>query len=174
MGALGALLGVEVPELSGLEGATGKALFWMRDPEGPPGLDPAIRTLLDTMEPPRPRRQQTESDLILLITRVTVVAEAKLGAPGARINAWRRSTPGIVRDYQRFATTQGLALFRPHFNWEADGHRFYQLMRVLLVATALGQRLGTVARLIAIVNARNHNTSGESHEAKFQTRSERC
>jgi hypothetical protein len=169
-GMLTAMLATEVPEWRTTKSAHVRVLFWGRDAEGPEGVDPQVQGMLDTMEPwgRGGRRQQTEPDVTLITDTTVVIIEGKLGAIGAGVNAWKRSTPGMRAECQEFVKDQRLDCIESQFDWNRHGPRFYQLLRNWILATALGRRLGKSARLIAVVNAENKNKNGLSHTAEFE------
>jgi hypothetical protein len=167
---LTAVLATEIPEWRTTKPAGVRVLFWGRDAEGPEGADPKLQEILDVMEPwgRGGRRQQTEPDVMVIADTTVVIIEGKLGAIGARVNAWTRSHGGMRAEYQQFVTDHHLDCVQPRFDWDRDGPRFYQLLRNWILAQALGQSLGKTARLVGVVNAENRNRSGLSHADEFE------
>ena len=71
------------------------------------------------------------------------------------------------RDYLKFMNRFSVRLFNDSFDFESGGNRFYQLFRNYLLGAALSQRWGVRFWLLAIVNSKNANLDGVSHETEF-------
>jgi hypothetical protein len=147
------------------------ALFWGRNPENAGAVDKNLKSTLDQMEPwgKDGLKQQTEPDLIVRCRSAIIIVESKLGRPGECVNAWGREKPGIPKDYQAFAERLPSRCFVNEWDWERDGVRFYQLMRNWLLANAMAQVSNAVPYLLAVVNDKNLNRRGSSHEEEFDS-----
>ena len=132
-------------------------------------IDATVQEALNEIEPwgRDGRRQQTETDVMLRGPSDLVMVECKLGVPGKPVKAWTRSRPGMRGDYLKFMNQFGGRLFNDSFDFEFDGNRFYQLFRNYLLGAALLQRWKVRFWLLAVVNAKNTNLDGVSHEAEF-------
>ncbi|MBE9515085.1 MAG: hypothetical protein IMY79_02985 [Chloroflexi bacterium] len=132
-------------------------------------IDVTVQEALNEIEPwgRDGRRQQTETDVTLRGPSDLVMVECKLGMPGKPVKAWSRSSPGMRGDYLKFLDRFGVRLFNDSFDFESGGNRFYQLFRNYLLGAALSQRWGVRFWLLAVVNSRNTNLGGVSHETEF-------
>ena len=152
---------------------TYKIWFWGHDASIPSQvIDSEIQETLDQMEPwgKGGIPQQTEPDVILRGKRHIIMVECKLGKQRQRVKAWQRSSPGMRPEYSAFIDRKGFGnLFKPSFNYERDGNRFYQLFRNYLMGAALASRWHTTFSLLTIVNALNRNLEGRSHESEFKS-----
>ena len=145
-----------------------QTLYWHRPWDVPEPL-PEIKAALDRVEPwgKMGGRYQTETDVILKGQRYLVMVECKLGKPGTGVRAWERRSKGrISPSYEE--PLRGLLSDKE--NWEATMHRFYQLLRHLVLAYELCRPTGwpLEPHLLAIVNELNVNRDGKPHAAEFE------
>jgi len=143
-----------------------QVLYWYRPWDV---ADPLaeIRLALNQVEPWRKigGRFQTETDVILKGRRYLVMVEGKLGKPGAQIRPWERagssSVPASFEAPLR-------ALLADRVDWQKTMHRFYQLLRHLVLANALGRSevWNLEPHLLAIVNGLNRHAR-RTHADEF-------
>ena len=145
-----------------------QTLYWHRPWDGPEPL-PEIKAALDRVEPwgKMGGRYQTETDVILKGQRYLVMVECKLGKPGTRVRAWERGSKGRIPPSYEEPLRDLLADME---KWEATMHRFYQLLRHLVLAYELCRPTGwpLEPHLLAIVNELNVNRDGKPHAAEFE------
>jgi hypothetical protein len=140
-----------------------QALYWYRPWDKSEPL-PEINDALRQIEPRK--GYQTEMDIMLKGRRYLVVVKASLGKPGAQLRTWERtgslSVPSIYKE--------SLAgLLADMSTWETTMRRFYQLLRVLLLANELArpERWNLEPHLLAIVNNLNRQARNYSHAQEF-------
>ena len=96
------------------------------------------------------------------------MVECKLGRPGTHVRAWERggSDRPIPPSYEEPLRD----LLADMGKWETTMHRFYQLLRHLVLARELCRPDGwpLEPHLLAVVNALNVNRDGESHAVEFE------
>jgi hypothetical protein len=137
-----------------------QVLYWHRPWDAAEPL-PEIKAALKRAEPWR--GYHTEVDVILKGQRTLVMVECK---PGAHVRAWERgSKRPIPSSYQEPLRD----LLADMGKWEATMHRFYQLLRHLVLAHELCRpdEWPLEPHLLAVVNALNVNRDGEPHAREF-------
>lgn len=147
-----------------------RVYFWGRLAQrGCPQIDCDIQEVLNEIEPWGwdGVKQQTEPDIILRGNHLIII-ECKLGKPGEKIKAWKRSTESMRKEYREFLASFECSLFNDTFDFEIDGNRCYQLFRNYLLGAVLSLKWGIDYSLVAIVNDRNSNLDGNSHESEFE------
>ena len=141
-----------------------QVLYWHRPWDSAEPL-PEIGAALKRAEPWR--GYHTEADVILKGQRYLVMVACKLGKPGARVHTWERGSKGrIPPSYEE--PLRALLVDVQH--WEPTMHRFYQLLRHLVLANELCRPDGWPLKphLLAVVNALNANRDGKPHAAEFE------
>lgn len=141
-----------------------QVLYWFRSADSDVPYE-GIRECLDLIEPwgRGGRRQQTESDIILLGRKNLIMVENKLGAPRKKINAWGKQRGEVPREYLDFT----LPLLKSHQYW-SEMPRYYQLYRQLILGTELGKRFNLQPYLLAIYNDLNLAKNGLTHDKEFE------
>lgn len=142
-----------------------RVLYWYRlfDQRNP---EAEIQSALDRIEAwgKGGRRQQTETDIILIGKKYLIMIECKLGRPREKIRAWSRKTKGsIPQEYETYV----LRLTAKPNDWRETMQRFYQLLRNLILGYELGKKWNLEPHLFALVNMLNFNHNGKSHEEEF-------
>jgi hypothetical protein len=144
-------------------------IFWTRDTKtGNPDKD--LTNVINEVEPKSMWRiQQTEPDIILRGKTTLIFIEAKLGRPGAKINAWARQKEFEKRHYRYRDEGFLNGLFTQDFidNFTSEGKRFYQLMRNYVIGHKLARVWNLDFYLCALVNGLNHAKNGNSYGQEF-------
>jgi hypothetical protein len=95
------------------------------------------------------------------------MVECKQGKPGAHVRAWEQGSKGPIPPSHEEPLCDLLADMG---KWDATMHRFYQLLRHLVLAHELCRPDGwsLEPHLLVIVNALNVNRDGEPHAVEFE------
>jgi hypothetical protein len=144
-----------------------QVLYWHRPWDATDPLS-EIRRALNRIEPWRKRKGHFGADTTIMLKgqRVLIMVEGHLGKPGAQIRPWERtgsvSVPTALQDPLR-------DLLVDADNWEETAHRFYKLLRHLILAGALcrSEVWDLEPHLLVIVNELNRHAGLRSHAQEF-------
>jgi hypothetical protein len=141
-----------------------QVLYWHR-PWNAAEPIPDISPALERVEPRR--GYHTETDIMLKGQRYLVMVESKLGKPGTLTRAWERTGSTSVPDV--YEVSLHTLLVDMH-EWRKTMHRFYQLLRHMVLANELcrPEIWGLEPHLLAIVNEFNMHASLRTHAQEFE------